>query len=158
MYKYLRYKLKCNILSQRPDISAAATGGLLGLGFGFSMLSAAEILYFIMIRWCYHHWQVKKEQAGNAVLPFHQTQESRKNSSEAIRNRVLVCSDSFFLKNPFSSILLYLLFENVSRITMRGPLIIQLILGRTRVETTVKITTVLSFKKLYALSEKYYQP
>ena len=28
--------------------------GLMGLGFGFSILSAVEILYFVTIRWIFH--------------------------------------------------------------------------------------------------------
>ena len=30
---------------------SAATGGLFGLGFGFSLISAAEVFYFGFIRW-----------------------------------------------------------------------------------------------------------
>ena len=40
----------------------AATGGLLGLGFGFSILSAAELLYFFLLRWCYYWYQSKKKE------------------------------------------------------------------------------------------------
>ena len=39
----------------------AAAGGLLGLGFGFSILSAAELFYFILVRWCYYWYQSKKQ-------------------------------------------------------------------------------------------------
>ena len=32
----------------------AAMAGLMGLGFGFSILSAVEILYFTIVRWIFH--------------------------------------------------------------------------------------------------------
>lgn len=43
---------------------AAATGGLFGLGFGFSILSAAELFYFLTVRWCYHAHRAGKEKVA----------------------------------------------------------------------------------------------
>ena len=43
------------------EITAAA-GGLLGLGFGFSILSAAEFFYFLFFRWLYYRYYQKKQQ------------------------------------------------------------------------------------------------
>jgi hypothetical protein len=39
----------------------AAAGGLLGLGFGFSILSAAELFYFFLVRWFYYWYQSKRQ-------------------------------------------------------------------------------------------------
>ena len=41
----------------------AATGGLLGLGFGFSIISAAEVLYFLFIRWIYYWNSARNEKS-----------------------------------------------------------------------------------------------
>ena len=50
----------------------ASCGGLLGLGFGFSVLSAAELFYFFLIRWCYHYYQSKKLQPAPVQVSPHQ--------------------------------------------------------------------------------------
>lgn len=50
-------------------ISIASTGGLLGLGFGFSLLSAAEVFYYLFIRWMYYRIQMREEHQ-NAVVPL----------------------------------------------------------------------------------------
>jgi len=59
---------KCNFLFYQI---IAATGGLLGLGFGFSILSAAEVLYFVFVRWIYYRYQKKKRQTIARVFPLH---------------------------------------------------------------------------------------
>jgi hypothetical protein len=41
---------------------SAAAGGLLGLGFGFSILSAAELFYFLLVRWFYYWYHSKREE------------------------------------------------------------------------------------------------
>ena len=46
----------------------AATGGLFGLGMGFSILSVAELLYFLLIRWIYYRHKAKKEQERRTQL------------------------------------------------------------------------------------------
>lgn len=48
------------------DTLSAATGGLFGLGFGFSILSAAELLYFLLIRWIYY-WHQSRKTASRQV-------------------------------------------------------------------------------------------
>lgn len=54
----------CYIMTERTTWTdfISAAGGLLGLGFGFSILSAAEIFYFFLVRWCYHWYHEKKQQ------------------------------------------------------------------------------------------------
>ncbi len=54
----------------------AAAGGLLGLGFGFSILSAAELLYFFTVRWFYYYYRAKVSQKNtNRILAIYQHQQ-----------------------------------------------------------------------------------
>lgn len=56
----------------------AAAGGLLGLGFGFSILSAAELLYFFLVRWFYYWYRAKvKSRAVDQILAAYQQEQSR---------------------------------------------------------------------------------
>ena len=55
----LVYKIDYNVFIPYTSITAA-TGGLLGLGFGFSILSAAELFYFFLFRWFYY-WCLSKK-------------------------------------------------------------------------------------------------
>ena len=52
----------------------AATGGLLGLGFGFSLISAAEVMYFMLVRWFIYFYRSRKERNHQSatvdVLPL----------------------------------------------------------------------------------------
>lgn len=47
----------------------AAAGGLFGLGFGFSLLSLAEIFYFSVVRWMFILHQKKKEKLQATITP-----------------------------------------------------------------------------------------
>ena len=46
---------------------SAATGGLFGLGFGFSLISAAEVFYFGFIRWVIYLYRERKEKKSTTV-------------------------------------------------------------------------------------------
>lgn len=61
--------------------NVAATGGLLGLGFGFSILSLAEIIYFLGLRWIYYWWKRKK-------LKETQETKSRLSTARSIQDRI----------------------------------------------------------------------
>ena len=55
------------------SVKTAATGGLLRLGFGFSMVSATEIFYFILVRWLWVGYRERKRnriQSVTPVVPF----------------------------------------------------------------------------------------
>lgn len=49
---------------------AAATGGLLLLGFGFSLMSLAEVLYFTCVRWIYY-FNLKRKKHPEEAPPVH---------------------------------------------------------------------------------------
>ncbi|XP_046649836.1 pickpocket protein 28-like [Daphnia pulicaria] len=53
----------CYIMKERTTWTdfISAAGGLLGLGFGFSILSAAELFYFFLVRWFYYWYQSKRQ-------------------------------------------------------------------------------------------------
>lgn len=42
-------------------IMLASMAGLMGFGFGFSILSAIEIVYFMTIRWIFHRYNSPNE-------------------------------------------------------------------------------------------------
>ena len=46
---------------------SAATGGLFGLGFGFSLISAAEVFYFGFIRWVIYLFRGRKEKKSTKI-------------------------------------------------------------------------------------------
>lgn len=81
----------------------AATGGLLGLGFGFSILSAAELLYFFLLRWCYYWYQSKKKEQNLVhVQPSYpaliQTDFEGSVTKLPSQNRARVKVDNVFLR------------------------------------------------------------
>ena len=46
----------------------AATGGLLSLGFSFSIATLGEVFYFICIRWTYYYYFNRKKRPDEASL------------------------------------------------------------------------------------------
>lgn len=45
----------------------AAIGGLFGLGFGFSFISAIEILYFFLVRWFFAKLNKDSQDNGKII-------------------------------------------------------------------------------------------
>ncbi|KAK2720461.1 hypothetical protein QYM36_004368, partial [Artemia franciscana] len=45
----------------------ASTGGLLGLGTGFSLLSGVELIYFFTVKWYSKHKEIKKRKTINST-------------------------------------------------------------------------------------------
>lgn len=56
------------IAVSRVCVCAASTGGLLGLGFGFSLLSAAELFYYIFVRWYYYRIREREDQQKALIV------------------------------------------------------------------------------------------
>ena len=63
----------------------AAIGGLLGLGFGFSFISAMELVYFFTVRMYF----IKKDEATNVIhLENHQAVKQISTSGCAPANKM----------------------------------------------------------------------
>jgi len=61
---------------------------LLGLGFGFSILSAAELFYFLLIRWIYY-WHKAKKEEERVVRLFPASKDLNVDSMNDVGNKEL---------------------------------------------------------------------